>query len=714
MTSVPNEWAAWQQQLQARGERRLVLVNGSRPQTLALAAQLLDVLAPESGLWAGPGEDCPHRALTSVVPGDGRRWLGTEVALLVWDGWSGNPPDSQAAFAGNLAAGGLWIWLMPPLADWYRFPDPDYARTSLEEAHHHAYAARMARALGDDPAVVRLDARGQWLPPPPALPELPADASAGFRVGASPDQAQAVAAATATGLGRRRRPLVLTADRGRGKSAALGMAAARLLQQGRQRVLVTGPGLTAVQAIFRHAAIQSGQALPTGTVDRLSLHNGELRYLPADELLRQRPEAEVLLVDEAAALPVPVLEQLLLGWPRVVFATTVHGYEGSGRGFALRFRGVLERETPHWQALTLQQPVRWSAADPLEPLVNRLWMPAADTAGTVTADPGTITRVEAWHPARAPERELQQAFGLLLNAHYRTTPGDLRQWLDDPAARTWVARAGTTVVAVLWACEEGGLSPELAGQVALGRRRLRGHLLAQSLAHHGAEPEAAELSWLRVVRVAVEPSMRRQGVAQALVTAAREYTSVQRLDGLGTSFGADPGLLAFWGKSALVPVRLGIRPEASTGEHAVQMVQAVSPRAEALQARMSRRFARHWPELLPAVWPGLAAELVLSLNASLCQWADQPLDAQDLRELAAFVAGGRGLELSLPVLRRLSQQPAAARYLLSALSEPDVILWVRLVLQQQPLAAVRLSGQVQGRRQAEAQLRRLAGQLLAA
>lgn len=716
MTSAGYGWPQWQQHLQALGERRLVLVCGSRPQALAQAARLARLLAPESGVWVGPEDDRPHPALTTVAPGDGRRWLGRDVRLLVWDGWSGNPPDSQAAFAGNLVAGGLWIWLMPPQAEWGQFADPDYRRTSLDHASHHPYAARLARVLADDPAVIHLDAdfAGERLPQYPASLALPAGKLKGFAVGATADQQRAVAAITATGLGRRRRPLVLTADRGRGKSAALGLAAASLLRQGRRRVLVTGPGPEAVQGIFRHAAMEGDVPLAADTADRLSLHRGELRYLPADELLRSQPEAEVLLVDEAAALPAPMLERLLLGWPRVVFATTVHGYEGSGRGFALRFRAVLDRETPHWQQLTLSQPIRWADSDPLEPLVNRLWMPAGDTSELTGADTErSDLRIMPWQPAQAPELELQQAFGLLLNAHYRTTPGDLRQWLDDPAAHTWVARAGDRIVGVLWGSEEGGLSPALADQVALGRRRLRGHLLAQSLAHHGAEPAAAVLRWLRVVRVAVEAPLRHQGLARALVAAAGEFVRTRGLDGLGTSFGADAGLLTFWDRCGLEPVRLGLRPEASTGEYAVQMLAATSPEATALQQRLATRFARHWPELLPVLWPGLPAELVLKMNVSLSQRSAQELDSQDRRELAAFTAGGRGLELSLPVLRRLSQQPFAARHLLNAQGEPEIRVWVRLVLQQQPLDTLRQSGQIQGRRQAEQQLRQLAGELLA-
>src|SRR5690554_1024140 len=60
--------------------------------------------------------------------------------------------------------------------------------------------------------------------------------------------------------------------------------------------------------------------------------------------------------------------------------------------------------------------------------------------------PGAVS-VEPWNPAQASEAELAEAFGLLVDAHYRTTPADLRQWLDDPAASSWRAVVqGKTVV----------------------------------------------------------------------------------------------------------------------------------------------------------------------------------------------------------------------------------------------------------------------------
>src|SRR5690606_13445355 len=106
-----------------------------------------------------------------------------------------------------------------------------------------------------------------------------------------------------------------------------------------RRILVTAPRVDAVASVFRHAAL----GWPDARHSRLRLHHGEgeIAFIAVDALLREQPEADLLLIDEAAAMGIPNLHGLLRRYPRIVFATTVHGYEGSGRGFDVRFAPVL-------------------------------------------------------------------------------------------------------------------------------------------------------------------------------------------------------------------------------------------------------------------------------------------------------------------------------------------------------------------------------------
>ncbi|MDX1552358.1 MAG: GNAT family N-acetyltransferase [Marinobacter sp.] len=696
----PLHWQKLQADLRTAGHRRLVVVEGDRQAALAWLGSLLPELSITPGIWTGPVEDQPDLSLTPIKPVDGRLWLGQELACVVWDGWQGNPPDSFAALAGTLSAGGLFFWLMPPLEEWGGFADPDYARMGLPETGHHPFMARMARVVADDDSVIRVSADGNG--PLPVLPSVEPGQTP-FRVAGTPDQKRAVDAIVHTGQGRRRRPLVIIADRGRGKSAALGIGAVRLLQGGRNRIAVVSPRKDNVASLFRHAAEQADIEYHGQTALHLA-SGASLEWFPVDDLLATRPEAELVMVDEAAAIPAPLLKQILLGWPRVVFASTVHGYEGSGRGFRLRFRMVLDRDTPHWQSLTLAHPVRWSLQDPLEPLINRLFLLDAEAQGE---EPSGEISFNEWHPEHASEAELSRAFGLLVDAHYRTTPGDLRQWMDDPDAVTIVARQGADIIGVLWATIEGNLEPALARKVLRGERRLKGHLLPQSLANHGGDVEAATLRILRVVRVAVHDPYRRQGIGRQLLSIATDKAEALELNAIGTSYGAAEDLLPFWQSSGFAIVRLGINREASSGEYAVQMLKGLTGQGVATQQRLSARFSEQWPIMLPAVWANLSSQLVLAITADVP--AARPLTDQEVIELEAFAHGHRGFQLTLPALKRLTLQGGVANQLQGNAS---ALLWVKAVLQNYSWDALRAGGFCTGRKDGDAGLRTLAGDLI--
>lgn len=704
-----SDLAAWQNlqaSLAANGERRLILLEGDRDAAVQWLAALLPGLSLKAGVWTGPAADNPDHRLALLAPPAARKWLGRELSVIVWDGWQGNPPDAFAALAGALTAGGLLFWLMPPLDRWPGYADPDYSRTGLDHGGEHPFASRMAGILKNHEAVIRISP-SKVQSPSLAAPPLP---ESGFRIATTREQEQLVQRLVRFGLGRRRRPVVVTADRGRGKTAALGIAAAELLRQGRQRIVVSAPSEDNLETLFRHAREAMGDQLASLKPGELTTGNGgRLWYLPIRELLALRPEAEVIMVDEAAAIPAPLLKAVLLGWPRVAFSTTVHGYEGAGRGFAIRFRQVLDQLTPHWQGLTLTEPVRWAAGDPLEALVSRLFLLGAE--GSVASDrndsdAGDLV-IEPWQPAAASDKALSNAFGLLVDAHYRTSPTDLRQWLDDPSALSWRARVGNRTVGVLWCAREGGLTPELAEQVSLGTRRIRGHLLAQSLASHSGYPEATALRCLRVVRIAVAAEYRRLGIGHRLVAAAQEIASAQDLDYLGTSFGGSTDLLAFWRGCGLQVVRAGLHQEASSGEYPLQMVAGLSRPGAELASRIRNRLADHWLTLVPANWPELDSSLLAGITADLPP-GPRP-DGEDLRDLHHFANGYRGFQMMVPVLRKLSRAPGVMAWL--ACQEP-LALWCGAVLQGRSWSQIQSEQLCLGQKEGEARLRQLVADFL--
>ncbi len=624
-----------------RNHRLLVVLSGSQGDCRARAESLVRSV----------GDPFPATFAEGITP-RASRLLGSGLIAACYDAHPGFDPNEFATIAGMVRGGGYLLLLLPSHrldhnADRFlaRFGT---ARHALPEAQ--PFMDRLERLLE---AELAMSWQGDSAPEALPDPMVPAD-------GPTPDQAAALTVVqqqlgVATPV-----PLLVSAHRGRGKSALLGMIALRASGLG-LKVQLTAPRRTATDEVYRFAG------------------DATLPFLSPDELIRQVPPADLLLVDEAAGIPVPLLTRLLARYPRAIFATTEHGYEGSGRGFTLRFRAHLDRVAPGWREIPLRAPVRWADNDPLESTINRLLLLDAEppVLPQAVAAAAAYYRMEevARSELAADENALGQLFGLLVAAHYRTTPADLRQLLDTSDVRLFRVRLGDATVATAWVQCEGGFETALARDIYLGRRRPRGHLLAQSLACHGGLAQAPTLRGWRIVRLAVHPDCRRQGVGSALVAHIAGRAAAE-VDWLGSSFGAAPGLLEFWQSCRLTLVRIGLSRDASSGEHSAQVLRGLSAAGNALCAEAVQRLQRETPHLL--------AGPLRDLPSHLRQWlaVDHPpvrtLDRQHWADLAGFVHGERRLEFILSAATALVE---TARH--SA-------LWQTLPAEERSLAEARL------------------------
>ncbi len=640
----------WQDARQS-WQRRLLVVAGQPEDHCGW----LTALAAQAGTPLWLGQPAPE-AFTAVAPAKVRQWLGRECDLLVVDWHQGIQAEALGAISGCLTGGGLLVLLTPPLA---------------ELARQSPFGRHLAETLPAQPATMALT-QAQPVTGPTA------------------DQQLALAAIGKVVKGHRRRPLVLTADRGRGKTAALGMAAATLLPELDGPILVTAPSPQAVAPLFRFAEAALAGAERQGN----SLHwQGQgIHFMAPDALLAQRPKAALVLVDEAAAIPTPLLSDLLGGYSRLVFSTTLHGYEGSGRGFAVRFMGELQRRCPQYQGLHLKAPVRWAPDDPVEALINRLLLldvelPEAQAQGGPLAyhwcDGTELVARPKW---------LRQAMALLVQAHYQTSPGDLQHWLDDPAVQLLLAFQGEELVGVVALVAEGDLDEALADDVWLGRRRPKGHLFLQSLsAHLGAREAACHQAW-RVMRIAVVPTLQGRGLGSELLAELARAGKQAGLDLLGVSFGATAELLPFWRRQHWQPVRLGSHRDQASGTFSVMLGLGMSDRGKALVARCQQRFWQTLPvqmarlKLPFAVWQGLYQGA-----------KPEGLDEWDRQDLAAFTQGSRAADSLLLPLGKLA-------LLASSLGLPCPLL-VDYCLAQQPLEALGKSHDLGGKKAAMAALK---------
>ena len=511
---------------------------------------------------------------------------------------------------------------------------------------------------------------------------------------------------------RGRRPVVLTADRGRGKSVALGIAAAQLSGLDYEQIIVTAPEYAAAEEIF----LMAHQLLPDYEYSKGLLCNGDhsIRFVEPEVAIRELGEGQVLLVDEAAAIPVPVLTKLLKRFPRIAFASTVHGYEGTGQGFSVRFKQVLENETPNWKGHHLKQPIRWADSDPLEQLVFNLLMlnaDAADESALVSSfedqsEPDQVPVVEKLNRDQLIENyeSLGQLFGLLVLAHYRTSPGDLRVLLDSPNLHVWLLKTDNQIAGAILVAEEGPLQEALIEAIWAGERRPRGHLLPQTLvAQEGAKP-AASLKAGRIMRIAIHPALQRKGLGSLLLKAVMNEVSDMGWDYLGASFAASPDLLDFWQHNGFETVRLGSTRDSVSGSHAAVVMAAQTPIAKQLQQHLRQRFVEQLNYRLSDDLTDLEASIVCGLLQHAGYVPE--LTEHDHSDLIAFCRHNRSYESCAYAIHKLLLaflDKVDDKKLHQLLENDDFVLLVERNLQQKSWSVLEQQGQ--GRKQLMRQLR---------
>jgi N-acetyltransferase 10 len=416
-----------------------------------------------------------------------------------------------------------------------------------------------------------------------------------------------------------RRTVALTAARGRGKSATLGLAVAGALATGIGRVVVTAPSIENVATLMQfvvqglekmgfrdgahfatHMATSASEAVKAGlksgrradetatAVDCIETITFTPRAAPLDETAvplastvgrpqtvqfllpataaQLRGSADLLVVDEAAAIPLPTVKALLgraAGIasasshdgvaPVALLASTVAGYEGTGRSLAIKLFDTLrqaakasatasaaanttpaaaaaaptEPEGPAdpagsaeraetlsaitFSELKLRVPVRYSLADPVEEWLTSLLLldaEASSTARVSLPDKGAcqlfkLDKSLLFSHNKQCERFLRAVWALFVTSHYKNSPNDLQLFADAPSHDVFVLLSQRQLAAYSEAIRAGKSKAPLpdiicAVQVAYEGQIVKGTVRRELL--RGSLPAGDMIPW----RVAAE------------------------------------------------------------------------------------------------------------------------------------------------------------------------------------------------------------------
>ncbi|EFY5164977.1 tRNA(Met) cytidine acetyltransferase [Shigella flexneri] len=591
-------------QMKREGIRRLLVLSGEEGWCFDHALKLRDALLGD-WLWISPQPDAENHCSPSAL----QTLLGREFRHAVFDARHGFDAAAFAALSGTLKAGSWLVLLLPVWEEWENQPDADSLRWSdcpdpIATPHFVQHLKRVLTADNDailwrqnQPfSLAHFTPRTDWHPATGAP---------------QPEQQQLLQQLLTMPPG----VAAVTAARGRGKSALAGQLISRIAGS----AIVTAPAKAATDVLAQFAG-------------------EKFRFIAPDALLASDEQADWLVVDEAAAIPAPLLHQLVSRFPRTLLTTTVQGYEGTGRGFLLKFCARF----PHLHRFELQQPIRWAQGCPLEKMVSEALVFDDENFTHTPQGNIVISAFEQTLWRSEPETPLK-VYQLLSGAHYRTSPLDLRRMMDAPGQYFLQAAGENEIAGALWLVDEGGLSQQLSQAVWAGFRRPRGNLVVQSLAAHGSNPLAATLRGRRVSRIAVHPARQREGVGQQLIASALQYT--QDLDYLSVSFGYTGELWRFWQRCGFVLVRMGNHREASSGCYTAMALLPMSDAGKQLAEREHYRLRRDAQAL--AQWNGETLP-VDPLN-------DIVLSDDDWLELAGFAFAHRPLLTSLGCLLRLLQ-----------------------------------------------------------
>ncbi|KAF3358929.1 hypothetical protein VdG1_02491 [Verticillium dahliae VDG1] len=252
-------------------------------------------------------------------------------------------------------------------------------------------------------------------------------------------------------------------------------------------------------------------------------------------------QAELVVIDEAAAIPLPLVRKLM--GPYLVFmASTINGYEGTGRSLSLKLikqlreqsrpgaasngdTTVADRSTGRaskeqssgFQAsrslreITLSEPIRYAKGDSVE---NGQGCPDPSQCELLQVNRDTLF---SFHPVS--EKFLQQMVALYVASHYKNSPDDLQLMSDAPAHELYVLVPPVSEenqrlpepLCVIQVSLEGKISRQSVLNSLSRGQRPSGDLIPWLVSQQFQDEDFASLSGARVVRIATNPEYMGMG-----------------------------------------------------------------------------------------------------------------------------------------------------------------------------------------------------------
>ncbi|MEM4511445.1 MAG: GNAT family N-acetyltransferase [Nanopusillaceae archaeon] len=401
-----------------------------------------------------------------------------------------------------------------------------------------------------------------------------------------------------------KKAFLIIADRGRGKSAILGLCISALVEYllEKDKILdigITSPSIENVRTLFEFL--------------RLGLEKNNIKYELSGRKIKIKNKIYIeyrsplnilakkydfLFVDEAAGIGVNLLYEYLNKYKKIVFSSTIHGYEGAGRSFSVRFMKYLkERKDFEVFEYKMKEPIRYGEDDPIEKWLFDTLLLDAEPEEIDENDLKLIEEkkvkfykipLKEWFEKE--EKKLRSFVGIYVLAHYQNRPNDLAMIADAPHHDGFVLELENgKIVNAIQVAYEGQLSEETIERM-LKDYKPKGNIIPDVIAKHFREKEFPKLKGIRIVRIATHPHLQGKGLGSIALEKLTQWAKEKNYDWIGTSFGVTYDLLNFWLKNGFIVVHLSPEKNRVSGEYSAIVVKPLNKKTEEIVKKLNYEF----------------------------------------------------------------------------------------------------------------------------
>ncbi|KAM7275422.1 hypothetical protein ACFE04_017288 [Oxalis oulophora] len=383
-----------------------------------------------------------------------------------------------------------------------------------------------------------------------------------------------------------RSTIALLAARGRGKSAALGLAVAGAIAAGYSNIFITAPSPENLKTLFEfickgfdslgykehidYDLVKSANPEFKKATVRINIfkqHRQTIQYIQPHEHTKLS-QVELLVIDEAAAIPLPIVKSLL--GPYLVFlSSTVNGwliisdisfayvpppnsYEGTGRSLSLKLLQQLEEQSQMsaksvegslsgrlFKKIELSESIRYASGDPIESWLNALLcLDVTNSVPSLSRLPKPsecnlyyVNRDTLFSYHKDSEMFLQRMMALYVSSHYKNSPNDLQLMADAPAHHLFVLLGPVDesknqlpdILCVIQVTLEGQISRKSAIRTLGDGHSPFGDQIPWKFCEQFRDTVFPTLSGARIMRIATHPSAMRLGYGSVAVELLTRY-----------------------------------------------------------------------------------------------------------------------------------------------------------------------------------------------